>query len=145
MISDRQLFLEDDRLLDDDVPLLPLDLPEDRDTPDDRLEDRELRTADEPEERPEEDLPTDDDLEDLLPAASRRMDDAAFPAPLNSALPNEPDPDLAGSRLSRDMVRAGDVTGRSCSVLNREVCSPEFKRSIILRLTPVDSNDLAEL
>ena len=73
------------------------------------------------------------------------MDDAAFPAPLNSALPIELDPDRAGSRLRRDMVRAGDVTGRSCSVLNREVRSPVFKRSIRLRLAPEDSKDLAEL
>lgn len=135
------MFLDDDLLLEeDDVPRLLLDRPDDLDTPDERLEDLELRTADEPEERPEEDLPTEDDLEDLLPAASRSMDDAALPAPLRRALPNELDPDRAGSRLIRVMERAGEATGRNCSALNLDVRSlDDCKRFSTLCLPLMDS------
>lgn len=71
------------------------------------------------------------------------MDDAALPAPRRRALPNELVPDRAGSRLSRDMVRAGVATGRSCSLLNREVRWLEFSRFSILCLALSASEDPA--
>ena len=139
-----QLFRDEDRLLDDDVPRLLPDRPDDRDTPEDRFEDPELRTADEPDDRPEDDRPTEDDREDLLPAASRSTEDAALVAPRRRILPNELEEDLADSRLSRVAERKGDSTGRKYSVFIRDVRCLDSALSSVLCLVADDSSDLSD-
>ena len=111
----------------------------DFDTPDDRLDEPELRTADDPDELLDDDLRTDEDLEDRLPAASRSTDDAALVAPRSSALPNELDPDRAGSRLSRVADREGADTGRRFSVLIPDLSWLENPRFCRFSLASVDS------
>jgi hypothetical protein len=105
------LFLDEERLLDEDeVALLP-ELLFDLDTPDeDRVEDPELLTADDPPDRLEDDLPTLEEREDLLPAADCNADDAALPSPRRIALPAEFDFERVS--VIRDIVRAGDEVGR---------------------------------
>lgn len=133
------MFRDDERLLDEeDVARLP-ELLFDLDTPDeDRVEEPELLTADEPPDRLEDDLLTPDDLDDLLPAADFNAEDAALPNPRRITLPAE----FERESDILDIVRTGEAVGRKLLVSIRSVAGGVILLGfIVCELLPADTDD----